>query len=250
MGIDLIAVIVVVASLATAFLSSIFGMLGGLILMGVLVSLMQVGPAMILHGLIQMTSNGYRAWLNRKDINWKTVGTLFIGNVLAMVILFFIAFVPDRITVLLALGILPYIAWAMPSNFAFDVTKTPVGIAAGIVVVGTNLLAGVGGPLLDVFFQRVEMTRHQVVATKAVAQFLGHVSKVIFFGGLAASSSSENWPTFWLLILAMAVSVMGTTLGKKVLDKINDRTFFSWTQRIMLTVGAVLIARAIYLINL
>ena len=250
MGIDLIAVIVVVASLATAFLSSIFGMLGGLILMGILVSLMQVGPAMILHGLIQMTSNGYRAWLNRKDINLKIVGTLFIGNVLAMVVLFFIAFVPDRITVLLALGILPYIAWSMPSNFAFDVTKTPVGIAAGIVVVGTNLLAGVGGPLLDVFFQKVEMTRHQVVATKAVAQFLGHVSKVIFFGGLAASSSSENWPTFWLLILAMAVSVMGTTLGKKVLDKINDRTFFSWTQRIMLAVGAVLIVRAIYLINL
>ena len=250
MGIDLITVIVVVASLATAFLSSIFGMLDGLILMGILVSLLKVGPAMILHGLIQMTSNGYRAWLNRKDIHWKTVGTLFIGNILAMVVLFFIAFVPDRITVLLALGILPYIAWAMPSNFALDVTKTPVGIAAGIVVVGTNLLAGVGGPLLDVFFQRVEMTRHQVVATKAVAQFLGHISKVIFFGGLAASSSSENWPTFWLLILAMAVSVMGTTLGKKVLDKINDRTFFSWTQRIMLTVGAVLIARAIYLINL
>ena len=138
----------------------------------------------------------------------------------------------------------------MPSNFAFDVTKTPVGIAAGIVVVGTNLLAGVGGPLLDVFFQKVEMTRHQVVATKAVAQFLGHVSKVIFFGGLAVSSSSENWPALWLLIIAMAVSVMGTTLGKKVLDKINDRTFFSWTQRIMLAVGAVLIVRAIYLINL
>ena len=250
MGIDLIAVIVVVASLATAFLSSIFGMLGGLILMGILVSLMQVGPAMILHGLIQMTSNGYRAWLNRKDINWKIVGTLFIGNVLAMVVLFFIAFVPDRITVLLALGILPYIAWSMPSNFAFDVTKTPVGIAAGIVVVGTNLLAGVGGPLLDVFFQKVEMTRYQVVATKAVAQFLGHVSKVIFFGGLAVSSSSENWPALWLLIIAMAVSVIGTTLGKKVLDKINDRTFFSWTQRIMLAVGAVLIVRAIYLINL
>jgi len=53
----------------------IFGMLGGLILMGILVSLMQVVPVMILHGLIQMTSNGYRAWLNRKDINWKIVGT-------------------------------------------------------------------------------------------------------------------------------------------------------------------------------
>ena len=250
MGVEILTLIIVVASFATAFLSSIFGMLGGLILMGILVSLIQVGPAMILHGLIQMTSNGYRAWLNQKDINWKIIGTLFLGNIIAMATLFFIAFVPDRITVLFALGILPYIAWAMPNNLAFDVTKTPIGILAGMVVVGTNLLAGVGGPLLDVFFQRVEMTRHQVVATKAVAQFLGHVSKVIFFGGLAVTSSAENWPVFWLLITAMIVSVIGTTLGKKVLDRINDKTFFSWTQRIMLTVGAVMIARAIYLINL
>jgi uncharacterized membrane protein YfcA len=250
MVINLITVIVVVASLVTAFLSSIFGMLGGLILMGILVSLMKVGQAMILHGLIQMTSNGYRAWLNRKDINWKIIGTLSIGNILGLVILFFVAFEPERITVLLALGILPYIAWAMPSNFAFDVTKTPVGILAGIVVVGTNLLAGVGGPILDIFFQRVEMTRHQVVATKAVAQFLGHVSKVIFFGGLVTSVSSENWPELWLLITVIGASLVGTTFGKKVLDKINDKTFFSWTQAIMLTVGAVIIIRAIYLINL
>ncbi len=225
MGVDILTLIIVVASFATAFLSSIFGMLGGLILMGILVSLIQVGPAMILHGLIQMTSNGYRAWLNQKDINWKIIGTLFLGNIIAMATLF-------------------------SNNLAFDVTKTPIGILAGMVVVGTNLLAGVGGPLLDVFFQRVEMTRHQVVATKAVAQFLGHVSKVIFFGGLAVTSSAENWPVFWLLITAMIVSVIGTTLGKKVLDRINDKTFFSWTQRIMLTVGAVMIARAIYLINL
>ena len=250
MVIDIITVIVVVASLATAFLSSIFGMLGGLILMGILVSLMKVGSAMILHGLIQMTSNGYRAWLNQKNINWKIVGTLSIGNGLALAILFFTAFVPDRITVLLTLGILPYIAWAMPSNFAFDVTKTPVGILAGIAVGGTNLLAGVGGPILDIFFQRVEMTRHQVVATKAVAQFLGHVSKVIFFGGLVASSSSEDWPELWLLIIVIGASLVGTTFGKIVLDKINDRTFFSWTQVIMLAAGAILLVRAIYLINL
>ena len=42
----------------------------------------------------------------------------------------------------------------------------------------------------------------------------------------------------------------GEVEEKKVLDKINDRTFFSWTQVIMLAVGAVLIVRAIYLINL
>ena len=43
--------IILLATLSTAFLSSIFGMLGGLILMGILVSMMPVSDAMVLHGL-------------------------------------------------------------------------------------------------------------------------------------------------------------------------------------------------------
>jgi uncharacterized membrane protein YfcA len=241
--------IIILATLGTAFLSSIFGMLGGLILMGILVSIMPVSQAMVLHGLIQLTSNGYRAWLNRKDINWSIVATLIVGNIIALAGLVFVAFVPDRITVLLALGLLPYVAWALPKNAALDVSKKPIGLLAGIVVVATNLLAGVGGPLLDVFFQRVDMTRHQVVATKAVAQSLGHISKVIFFGFLTVSASND-WPELWLVLIAMTASVTGTTLGKKILDKINDEIFFLWTQRILLSVGAIFIIYAIYLISL
>ena len=241
--------IIILATLGTAFLSSIFGMLGGLILMGILVSIMPVSQAMVLHGLIQLTSNGYRAWLNRKDINWSIVATLIVGNIIALAGLVFVAFVPDRITVLLALGLLPYIAWALPKNAALDVSKKPIGLLAGMVVVATNLLAGVGGPLLDVFFQRVDMTRHQVVATKALAQSLGHISKVIFFGFLTVSASND-WPVLWLVLIAMTASVTGTTLGKKILDKINDEIFFLWTQRILLSVGAVFIVYALYLISL
>ena len=242
--------IILLATLGTAFLSSIFGMLGGLILMGILASILPVGAAMVLHGLIQLTSNSYRAWLNRTDIVWPIVATLLTGNIIALAALAFVSFAPDRITVLLALGLLPYIAWALPKNLALDVSKKPVGVFAGVVVVATNLLAGVGGPLLDVFFQRVTLTRHQVVATKAVAQALGHISKIVFYGGLAATASVNDWPALWLLLATMAASVTGTRLGKRVLDRMADATFFTWTQRILLSVGAVLIARALYLMQL
>ena len=97
---------------------------------------------MVLHGIIQLTSNGYRAWLNRKDIVWAIVTTLFIGNVLAMTGFAFVAFSPDRITVLLALGLLPYIAWALPKKLALDVGKKPVGLLAGAVVVTSCKPAG------------------------------------------------------------------------------------------------------------
>ena len=238
--------IILLATLSTAFLSSIFGMLGGLILMGALITIMPVNQAMVLHGLIQLTSNGYRAWINKTDIKWNIVSTLIIGNIISLVGLFSLAFVPDKITVLLVLGLLPYIAWAFPKNNSLDVSKKPIGILAGMVVVGSNLLSGTGGPLLDIFFQRVNMTRHQVVATKAVAQSLGHISKIIFFGFLT-TSKFNTWPSFWLIFFAVIASVIGTTLGKIILDKIDDRTFFIWTQSILLTIGAVFIAYALYL---
>lgn len=245
---DLILIVILVATFATAFLSSIFGMLGGLILMGVLISFLSVGPAMVLHGLIQATSNGYRAWLNRDDINWKVILTLLIGSVISLIILFFIAFEPSKILVIFALGLLPYIAWAVPKELSLDITKPHVSVFAGGVVVGSNLISGTGGPILDIFFQKVDMTRHQVVATKAVAQTVGHLAKIIFFGGLIVSFSFENWPNPTFLFIAIIFSVIGTTLGKRVLDTIDDKFFFRWTQIIVLSVGALFIIRGLFLL--
>ena len=245
---DLILIVILVATFATAFLSSIFGMLGGLILMGVLISFLSVGPAMVLHGLIQATSNGYRAWLNRHDINWKIILTLLIGSVISLIILFFIAFEPSKILVIFALGLLPYIAWAVPKELSLDITKPHVSVFAGGVVVGSNLISGTGGPILDIFFQKVDMTRYQVVATKAVAQTVGHLAKIIFFGGLIVSFSFENWPNPTFLFIAIIFSVIGTTLGKKVLDTIDDKFFFRWTQIIVLSVGALFIIRGLFLL--
>ena len=75
----LITAIILGAALFTSFVSSIFGMLGGVLLMAVLITLMSTGPAMVLHGLIQFASNGYRAFLNRQDIQWRIIGVFLIG---------------------------------------------------------------------------------------------------------------------------------------------------------------------------
>ena len=241
-------VVIILATFFTAFLSSIFGMLGGLFLIGVLVFIMPVSNAMVLHGLIQLTSNGYRAWLNKKDINWIIISTIVVGNIIAITAFLWITFVPEKTTVYLVLGLLPFIAFILPEKLSLDVTKKPIGIFAGIVVVASNLMSGTGGPLLDIFFQKVKMTRHQVVATKAVAQSLGHISKVIYFG-FFASSLSNVWPDFWVISLAVIASIIGTTFGKKILDEIDDKNFFLWTQYILLSIGAFFISYALYLLS-
>ena len=243
-----IAAVVLLATIATSFLSSIFGMLGGLILMGVLVSVLPVAGAMVLHGLIQLTANGYRAFLNRRDIRWGVMGVYTLGGVVALGALAAVAYVPDRATVFLVLGALPFVAAVLPERLALDITRPFMPFWAGFVVVLTNLISGVGGPLLDVFFQRTDMTRHAVVATKAVGQSLGHTAKIIFFGGVVAAGSSDDWPSAMLLAGCVVFSMVGTTLGKRVLDGLADRTFFRWTQRILLGVGAVLLLRGVSLL--
>ena len=247
MQIVFLSFLILISTFVTAFLSSIFGMLGGLILMGVLITILPVGAAMVLHGLIQATSNGYRAWINRKDIDWKIILTILVGSIFSLILFYFIAFEPSKILVLFVLGLLPYLAWAVPRELSFNITKPITGVLAGGVVVASNLLSGTGGPILDIFFQKVDMTRHEVVATKAVAQTLGHISKILFFG-LFISLNFENWPNIYFLSLAILFSIIGTTLGKRVLDTIDDGFFFRWTQIIVLSVGAIFIIRALYLL--
>ena len=58
---------------ATAFLSGLFGMAGGLILIGVLLAFMPLPTAMVLHAITQMASNGWRALLWRAHIRWRPV---------------------------------------------------------------------------------------------------------------------------------------------------------------------------------
>lgn len=238
------SLIIILASLITAFISSILGMVGGLILMGVLAILLPVAQAMVLHGVIQLTSNGYRAYLNRHDIQWSLFVGFVFGGACAMALLLWISYSPDRIIVFILLGILPFIATALPERLALDITKKGASVAAGFVVVLTNLLAGVGGPLLDIFFQRVPLNRHQVVATKAVAQAFGHTSKIIFYGGLIETSPGSAE----LIASCVVASIIGTTLGKKILDRMEDKNFFAWTLRVMLVVGGIFLTRGVWLL--
>src|SRR3954449_11999728 len=64
---------------ATAFLSGLFGMAGGMILIGVLLMLMPLPTAMVLHAITQMASNGWRAFLWRGGIPWGAGVGVFVG---------------------------------------------------------------------------------------------------------------------------------------------------------------------------
>src|SRR5207237_4866079 len=112
---------------ATAFLSGLFGMAGGLILIGVLLALLPLPSAMVLHAITQMASNGWRALLWRSHIRWRPVAIYLIGCALALGAWSITRYVPDKPLALLLLGVTPFMARLMPAG----IKPNPDGIWQG-----------------------------------------------------------------------------------------------------------------------
>src|SRR4051812_39175132 len=137
---------------ATAFLSGLFGMAGGLILIGVLLAIMPLPAAMVLHAVTQMASNGWRAVLWRRHIRWRPVAVYLIGCALALGLWALVRYVPDKPVALLLLGVTPFLARLMPATLKPNPDSIWQGTFYGSICMGLMLMTGVSGPLLDTFF--------------------------------------------------------------------------------------------------
>ena len=239
------AAVILVTVLVTSFISGIFGMAGGLIFMGVLNALVPVATAMIIHGAVQMISNGYRAFLWRRHIDWTIFRRYALGSGAAVALLFALSWRPDKQTVYLLLGLVAMLVWLPRALLDLDIQKRFQAESAGFVVQSLNTIAGVSGPLMDQFFVRTDMTRHAIVATKAVTQVLAHFVKIMFWSvPVITAAGVQALPPWWLLLAAAPLSMLGTTLGGKVLDRMSDVNFKRGMEYLVTAIGAVMLLKA------
>jgi uncharacterized protein len=223
------------AVLATSFISGILGMAGGMILMGLLLALMQVPAAMMLHGITQMAANGWRAWLWRREVDWRVFRGTALGALLVLAVFSALQLVGSRPVVFLVLGITPFASYLLPEGLKLNVDRRGHSFACGVVCTVLSLLSGVSGPLLDVFFLPSRMDRRGVVATKAASQTFGHLVKIVYFGVLLSSErGSVEW---WFAAAMVGLAVAGTSLSRRVLESMTDRNFRVWTRRTVSVVG-------------
>src|SRR3977135_3328466 len=175
---------------ATACLSGLFGMAGGLILIGVLLAMLPLPSAMVLHAITQMASNGWRALLWRAHIRWRPVMIYMIGCALALGAWSITRYVPDKPIALLLLGVTPFMARLTPANLKPNPDSIWQGTFYGSICMRLMLMTGVSGPLMDTFFLGGKFDRREIVATKATAQVASHFVKLIYFGGIIDPSAT------------------------------------------------------------
>ena len=232
--------------IGTALLSGVFGMAGGLILIGVLLMILPLPAAMVLHAVTQMASNGWRAILWWRHIVWKIMAFSVAGNLVAVGLWSITLYVPDKAIALVMLGVSPFIVRAIPERI-LPRTFGPAQVAAtGVVSMMLMLITGVTGPLLDTMFLRSPLQRKQIIATKAACQLFSHTFKLVYFGALI-DQAADVAP--WLMAIAVASSIVGTSMGKFLLERLSDGQFRVWSNRLITALASYYVGYGLVLLT-
>ena len=228
--------VVLALMVATSFLSGIFGMAGGLILIGVLLALLPVPEAMALHAVTQMAANGWRGVLWWKHVRWRAALTFLAGAAVAFAVWSLWRYVAPKPLALLLLGISPFLVRLFPADLKPNAERLPDGLLYGSGSMSLMLTAGVSGPLIDTFFLGGTLERRQIVATKSICQLFCHGMKFLYFGSVIEQAASVD-PI--MAGAAIAASIVGTTAARPILDRLTDTQYRLWANRIVTTIAVV-----------
>jgi len=228
----------------SSFISGVFGMAGGMVLLGVLLIYFDVATGMVLFSIIQLGTNGWRTLHWRRFVLWPIFGWYVAGALLAFAAMRYVAFVPDKAMVYLGLGLMPFLVEALPAWARPNIEWRGVPFITGICTTIVQFLAGVGGLFMDIFFQKSTLDRKTTNATKAVTQTFSHLLRGLYFGSLAGVGelSASMWAP------AIVLAVIGAMLAPLVVERMTDSGFRQWTRAIIFTIAAVYLVRGGWLL--
>ncbi len=218
--------ILCVTAFATSILSAVIGMAGGITLLAVMLLFLEPLAAIPLHGVIQLLSNGSRAFIQREHV---ARGILFRYAIPLLPMGFVglaIAQALPSAGVRLLIGFFVLVATWAPGRLLLGTHPEQLApgrrfLLLGAVVGVLSITVGATGPLIAPFFLNMGLTRHAIIGTKAACQTLGHLAKITVFGVAGFAFAEYLGP----LLLLGAMVVGGTWIGSRLLEHVSELWF-------------------------
>ncbi len=238
--------VIAVTTFAGAFVSGIFGMVGGQILLAVLLYYLPVAQAMTVFSGMMFVNGVWRALLWRQYIHWGITIRYVAGAVVGYGAIMLIAFVPSKPMIYLGIGLLPFIGDLVPKKLAPDICRRGMAYFCGFLIMFLQIAIGAAGNVLDMFFQASPLNRHVTVATKAITQLFSQAMRFLYFGALL-ESLGEIGP-WWFFVGLAIISAGGTSAGGWVLNRMSDTNFRKGTRYLIWALSLIYIARGAWLL--
>lgn len=219
----------------TSAISGMTGLAGGTLLLAVIASVIQTDFIIPLHAAVAFMSNGTRVTVFYRHIKWKVVGLFVLGMLPGAVVGINVFKMLDEQVIRLAMGtfILAVVFLPMQGKGKMGGYRTfvPVGFFAGLL----GIFFGSIGPLIARFFLRSDISKEELVGTKAACQAVGHLVKIPLFGMIIGA----NVLVYGKFLVYLGVMVVaGVLAGKLMLRRISERVF-RITYRVLLAVIAL-----------
>lgn len=234
-------IVVIAAALAASTLAAVAGFGGAAIMLPVLVWAVGVQDAIPVLTIAQLIGNLSRVIFNRRELKWVVVWRFALGAVPAAVvggIIFATAPAAALVRFLGAFLILMVIyrhtRWGRNARLTLR-GFIPLGAVSGIL----SAVLGTVGPFAAPFFLSYGLVKGAYIGTEAMTAVIMHVTKLGVYGSYALIG------THTLLIGAAigAVMILGTYLGKRLLNKVPERVFPFIIEATMLAAGVLFIVR-------
>jgi len=234
-------VLLAICAFVASTIAAVTGTGGGIVLLPVLVSLMGPRDAIPTYTLAQFIGNLSRVWFNRREVQAKVVWWFSLGAVpLAILGGIFFTRMGDRTLVrLLGLFLIACAIWRrwraeQPKGFPVRRFAAIGGIFAFV-----SATVGSAGPFLAPFFLAFGLVRGGYIGTEALGTAVMHVTKMVTYG--AASAFSLHAVTIGALLGPLMI--VGSYLGKRILDRLPERVFVAIVEIVMVVFGVLFLVR-------
>lgn len=214
-------VILTISAFCSSIIAGMMGMAGGVLFLGILASFIETTYVVPLYAVVMIVSSISRSVLFYKHIQWRIVFRYALGLLPGALLGIYVFRLLPKDLIKLMMGIFILVV------IFFPVTKKekrlnagiffPVGLVAGFI----GIFFGASGPFTSSFYIRQGIIKEALIATKATCALLEHMLKIALFGLIGV-----NVLVYGNLILYLGLAVIpGIYVGKRLLNKISDRTF-------------------------
>lgn len=230
----------------SAFLSSITGVGGGVILLSGLTLCVPIGAVVPIHGAVQFSAGVSRIIAYRHAINWSLVQPFLFGVVPGALLGCYGLRLLQQINsswLLLAIAcvivytLLP--AKPIPAVSHSSSSHPMVGLCAlGFVCGSLGMFVGSTGPLVSGSLLKRNVLKEEHIASKSVMQGSANFIKIPLF---AWGLDFDFTPYMWTLCAMISMVFVGTFLGRWCLKKLSTQHFTVVVKvLLLLVVGKIL----------
>ena len=213
------AVLIVIGSFFSAYVSAAFAVGGGFIMLAIVSSVVPITVAVPMHAWMMLGLSLGRFWYFRREIVWRIVMPFLLGALIGVFIGGRVYFDLSEFLLSLVIGLLILAAVWMPKVQWGSRIPTPY-FWVGVIHSFLSTLFSFGG-LFQPLMIRAALSKLQIVGTLAAGLLFMNVLKLSAY----SYYGFDYGPYLSVIFFAILAAIPGAYLGKKTLHRIPEDKF-------------------------